>query len=98
MYRLFQVRLEVLVLLTHTGKWGAYIFYISKRQSVPIEIWEKTKIISALKSTDSKIFANQEVVNIIKAIGLDLDQKTNKLIYNPSKMRYDKIILCADAE
>lgn len=56
------------------------------------------KIISALKSTDSKVFANQEVVNIIKAIGLDLDQKTNKLIYNPSKMRYDKIILCADAE
>lgn len=56
------------------------------------------KIISALKSTDSKIFANQEVVNIIKAIGLDLDQKTNKLIYNPAKMRYDKIILCADAD
>ena len=56
------------------------------------------KIVSALKSTDSKIFTNQEVVNIIKAIGLDLDQKTNKLIYNPSKMRYNKIILCADAE
>ena len=44
------------------------------------------------------ILSSKEVVNIIKAIGLDLDQKTNKLIYNPSKMRYDRIILCADAE
>lgn len=75
-----------------------YILYISKRQSVPIEIWEKTKIISALKTTDAKIFANQEVVNLIKALGLEIDPKTNKLIYNENKLRYGKILLCMDAD
>ena len=56
------------------------------------------KIISSFKNTDSKIFANQEVVNIIKALGLDLDSQTKKLVYNKSKLRYGKIVLCADAD
>ena len=56
------------------------------------------KIISVLKTTDAKIFANQEVVNLIKALGLEIDPKTNKLIYNENKLRYGKILLCMDAE
>lgn len=56
------------------------------------------KIISSFKNTDAKIFANQEVVNIIKALGLDLDPQTKKLIYNKNKLRYGKIVLCADAK
>lgn len=56
------------------------------------------KIISALKTTDAKIFANQEVVNLIKALGLEIDPKTNKLIYNENKLRYGKILLCMDAD
>ncbi len=56
------------------------------------------KIISAYKNTPEKIFANQEVINIIKAIGLNLDAKTNKLIYDKKKIRYGKILLCADAD
>ena len=56
------------------------------------------KIIAAYKNSSEKIFTNQEVINLIKAIGLDLDTKTNKLIYDVKKLRYGKILLCADAD
>ena len=56
------------------------------------------KIIAAYKNSPEKIFTNQEVVNLIKAIGLDLDTKTNRLIYDVKKLRYGKILLCADAD
>lgn len=56
------------------------------------------KIINLFKAAPEKVFANQEVVNIIKALGLDLDTKTKKIIYDKSKLRYGKIILCADAD
>ena len=56
------------------------------------------KVISLLKQSDEKIFANQEVINIIKAIGLELDPKTKKLIYDKKKLRYGKIIMATDAD
>ena len=56
------------------------------------------KVISTYKNSVEKIFANAEVVNIIKAIGLDLDKKTNKLIYDSKKLRYGRIFLAADAD
>ena len=56
------------------------------------------KVISAYKNSIEKIFANAEIVNIIKAIGLELDKKTNKLIYDSHKLRYGKIFLAADAD
>lgn len=56
------------------------------------------KIIAAYKNKPEKIFANQEVVNIIKALGLELDAKTQKLIYDKNKLRYGKILLAADAK
>lgn len=56
------------------------------------------KIIAAYKNSIEKIFANQEVVNLIKAIGLDLDPKTHKLIYDVKKLRYGKIFFDADAD
>lgn len=56
------------------------------------------KIISAYKNSNEKIFANQEVVNLIKALGLELDPKTNKLIYDSKKLRYGKVLLAADAD
>ncbi len=56
------------------------------------------KIINVKKNTDEKIFANQEVVNIIKALGLDLDKKTNRLKFDRNKLRYGKIIMCCDAD
>jgi DNA gyrase/topoisomerase IV subunit B len=56
------------------------------------------KILNLYKASSEKTFANQEVVNIIKALGLDLDPKTKKIQYDKSKLRYGKILLCADAD
>ncbi len=56
------------------------------------------KLINLYKNTSDKVFANQEVINIIKAIGLEMDSKSHKLIYDVSKLRYGKIILAADAD
>ena len=56
------------------------------------------KIINLFKNSDEKVFANQEVVNIIKATGLELDPKTKKLKYDKDKLRYGKIIMCCDGD
>lgn len=56
------------------------------------------KIINLYKNSNEKVFANQEVVNIVKALGLTLDPKTHKLEYDIKKLRYGKIIMCCDAD
>ena len=56
------------------------------------------KIISARKCTSEKLLTNQEVVNIIKALGLDFDTKKTKMIYDERKLRYGKIMMAADAD
>ena len=56
------------------------------------------KIISSYKNSASKIFNNQEVQNIIQALGLELDKKSLKLIYDIIKLRYGKIFLAADGD
>ena len=56
------------------------------------------KILSTLKATSEKILANQEIVNIIKALGLEFDAKKCKMIYDPGKLRYGRIIMCCDAD
>ena len=56
------------------------------------------KILSVRKASVDKILANQEIVNIIKALGLEFDPKTIKLIYDNKKLRYGKIMMAADAD
>lgn len=56
------------------------------------------KIISARKASAEKLLANQEVVGIIKALGLDFDAKKIKLEYDPKKLRYGKLMLAADGD
>ena len=56
------------------------------------------KLINLYKNTSDKVFSNQEVINIIKAICLEMDNKSHKLVYDASKLRYGKIILAADAD
>lgn len=56
------------------------------------------KLINTFKNTDEKVFANQEIVNIIKATGLELDAKTKKLVFNKDKLRYGKIIFACDGD
>lgn len=56
------------------------------------------KVLSCRKATVDKVYANQEISNIVKAIGLDIDKTTGKLIYDEKKLCYNKIILAADAD
>ena len=56
------------------------------------------KMLNCLKATDDKIFANVEINNLIKALGLKMDEKTKKLIYNKNDLRYGKIVAAADAD
>lgn len=56
------------------------------------------KCLNLKKAGKQKALNNQEIVNIIKALGLDMDSKTTTLIYDRNKLRYGKILLCADAD
>ena len=56
------------------------------------------KILSCRKAPLEKIYANQEIANIVKALGLDIEKDTGKLIYNVKKLRYNKIIFQTDAD
>ena len=56
------------------------------------------KIINLYKNSDEKVFANQEVLNIIQALGLDFDKKSHTLIYDKDKLRYNKIFTACDAD
>jgi len=56
------------------------------------------KIINLFKNSDEKVFANQEVLNIIQALGLDFDTKTHTLVYDEKKLRYGRIFTACDAD
>lgn len=56
------------------------------------------KVLSCRKATIDKIYANQEIANIVKAIGLDVEKTDGKLVYNEKKLRYGKIVLAADSD
>lgn len=51
------------------------------------------KILNCQKATPDKVYGNAEIANITKALGLDIDKTTGKLIYNEKKLRYSKIII-----
>ena len=56
------------------------------------------KVISCSKVSADKVYANQEINNIVKGLGLDIDKTTNRLIYDKKKLRYGKLILCCDGD
>ena len=56
------------------------------------------KILNCQKATPDKVYGNMEIANITKALGLDIDKVTGKLIYDPKKLRYNKIIIATDAD
>lgn len=56
------------------------------------------KMLSVLKTAPAAIMKNQEINNLVQALGLDCDQTTATLTYDKKKLRYDKIIACADAD
>lgn len=52
----------------------------------------KGKMLNTLKAEDEKIFANEEIKLLLYALGVDINN------YNPSKLRYGKIAICADQD
>ena len=56
------------------------------------------KMLSVLKTTPAQILKNQEINNLIQALGLECDNATAKLKYDKKKLRYHKIIAAADAD
>ena len=56
------------------------------------------KILNVQKATLEKIQKNAEIVAMIDAFGLTVNPKTMKLSYDPDDLRYDKIIIAADAD
>lgn len=72
---------------------------IAKRNGATQAIFPlRGKVLSVRKQTIDKIYANQEISNLVKALGLDIDKETGKLIYDIKKLRYGKIILAEDAD
>ena len=56
------------------------------------------KMLSVLKTKPENIIKNQEINNLLQALGLDYNPKTAKCIYDKDKLRYGKIIAAADAD
>ena len=56
------------------------------------------KILCCQKATPDKVLGNAEIANIVKALGLDIDKNTGKLIYDPKKLRYQYIIIATDED
>lgn len=56
------------------------------------------KMLSVLKTTPDKIVKNQEINNLLQALGLDYNPTNGKCKYDKRKLRYGKIIAAADAD
>lgn len=56
------------------------------------------KILNVLKAATGAIMKNQEINNLVVALGLDYNSQTGKMIYDKDKLRYGKIIACCDAD
>ncbi len=56
------------------------------------------KILNCQKATADKVYGNAEIANITKALGLEIDKTTGKLIYDLKKLRYSKIIIASDED
>ena len=56
------------------------------------------KILCCQKAAADKVLGNAEIANIVKALGLDIDKSTGKLIYDPKKLRYQYIIIATDED
>ena len=56
------------------------------------------KALNVLKTAEKNIMKNQEINNIVIALGLDYNPSNGKMVYDSKKLRYGKIIACCDAD
>lgn len=56
------------------------------------------KILNTQKATLEQIKKNAEIMTMIQAFGLSVDEKTMKITYKKDDLRYGKIIIMSDAD
>lgn len=56
------------------------------------------KILSVRKATVADMYKNQEISNIVSALGLEVNPTNYTLKYDPKKLRYSKIVLLEDGD
>ena len=56
------------------------------------------KVLNCQKATPDKVYGNAEIANITKALGLDIDKSTGRLVYDTKKLRYSRIIIATDED
>ena len=56
------------------------------------------KILNCQRASTDKVYGNSEIAGITKALGLDIDKNSGKLIYDTKKLRYSKIIIASDED
>ena len=56
------------------------------------------KMLNTQKASLEKILKNAEIVNLIKAFGLQISSDGKRVIYNNDNIRYGKIIIMSDAD
>lgn len=80
------------------GKSAASGLIASRDSSFQAVFGVRGKIINARKSSVESLLKNQEVCNIIQALGLDCDSRTGRCKYDAKKLRYGRIIAAADGD
>lgn len=56
------------------------------------------KVLNCQKASTAQVYGNAEIAGITKALGLDIDKTTGKLVYDTKKLRYDKIVIASDED
>ena len=80
------------------GKSAAAGLVAGRNSEIQAIYGVRGKMLSVLKTASSNIYKNQEINNLVQALGRDVDEKTCKLTYDEKKLRYGKIIAAADAD
>ena len=72
---------------------------VAARDSETLAVYGvRGKMLSVLKTAPANIYKNQEINNLVQALGLEVEPSTCKLKYDKTKLRYGKIVACADAD
>ena len=80
------------------GNSAAGNLKLARDNSFQAVIPVRGKILNTQKAALDKIQKNAEIMTMIEAFGLTVDNKTMKITYRPEDLRYGKIIIMSDAD
>ncbi len=85
-------------LLIAEGKSAASGLVAARDSETQAVYGVRGKMLSVLKTAPANVYKNQEINNLVQALGLEVEPSTCCLKYDKTKLRYGKIIACADAD